>query len=84
MDTFNNFQPEEFLAILNNSNIANNGTGTMSVSVRINCLLTMLHQGDLREFDELSSHKNGTSSAHLNHITEGYNGIFLESTPPLL
>ena len=55
MVTFENYQPEEFLALLNNFRIEINGTGTTSVSGRIKYIRTMLHVESLREFDELAS-----------------------------
>ena len=67
---FNNNQLLEFLAVLKNFSIAINGTGTMSVGGRINCIIVMLRGGALREF-ELSSQNNGTTNAHLKHIVEG-------------
>ena len=50
---FNDGQPDEFLALLNNFKIEIDGTGTTSPPGRINYLLTMLCGQALREFDEI-------------------------------
>ena len=55
MVTFENYQPEEFLALLNNFRIEINGTGTTSFYGRIKYIRTMLNVESLREFDELAS-----------------------------
>ena len=55
MAMFENYQPEEFLALLNNFRIEINGTGTTSFSGRIKYIRTMLNVESLREFDELAS-----------------------------
>ena len=79
MATFENYQPEEFLGLLNNSRIEINGTGTTSVSGTIKYIRTMLHGESLREFDELASQNNGMASYHLKHITDSLLGYI----PPI-
>ena len=74
MSSFEYGQPEDFLALLNNFRIVIDGTGTTSLSGQMNYLSTMLHVEDLREFDQSSSQNNGTTNAHLKHITEGLLG----------
>ena len=75
MATFENGQPEEFLALLKNSKTAINGTGTMSVSGISYYLRTMLHGEALREFDESASQNSGTTNYHLKFIQEGLLGF---------
>ena len=74
ISTFEDGQPEEFLALLNNFRTVIYGTGTMSPSGRINYLRTMLRWEALRELDELASHNNGTTNAYLDHVMEGLLG----------
>ena len=68
MNTFDDGQLEEFLAILNNLNIAIDGTGATTPSCRINDLLTMLHGKALREFYEIQSQNGGSTNNYLKLI----------------
>ena len=79
MVTFENSQPEEFLALLKNFKIAINGIGTTSVTVRIKYLRMIFCGEAIREFDELASQNNGIKNTHLNHITESLLGYL----PPI-
>ena len=54
--------------------IAIDGTGTMTMPVRINYLRKILRGGDLREFNELVIQNNGTTNTHLNITKEGLLG----------
>ena len=69
ISTFEDGQPEEFLALLNNFNIAVDETGTKYPLDIINYLRTILYGGGIREFDELASQNHGTTNAHRKHIT---------------
>ena len=73
ISTFDDDQPEEFLALLRNFKIAIGGTGTTTPTGRIGYLRTMLLGKSLREFDELSLQENNNSN-HIKHITEGLLG----------
>ena len=73
---FNDGQPDEFLALLNNFKIEIDGTGTTSPSGRITCLRNMLCGQALRDFDELISQNNGLTKNHLKIITEVLLGYF--------
>ena len=79
MTTFDNGQPEEFIEILNNFRISIDGTGTTSVTWRINYLHMMLNWKSIIYFDELSSHNTDTINYHLKHIMEGLLGFL----PPI-
>ena len=76
MSTFEDRQPEEFLALLKNFMITIDGTGMMSASGLFNYLRKMLCVKSLREFDKLSGQNSGTTNFHLKHITEGLIGYF--------
>ena len=70
MNTFDDGQPEEFLSLLRNYNIATNGTGTTTPSSWINYLRTMLCGQALREFDKIQSQYGGATNNYLNIIQE--------------
>ena len=70
INTFNDVQPEEFLALLKNFKITIDGTGTSTLSGRISYLHTILRGQRLREFDKLQSHYGGPTNNHLNLIQE--------------
>ena len=76
ISTFKDVQPEEFLALLKNFEIEIDGTGTTSLSGKINYLHTMLLGASLREFDKLSSQNHGATNDHLKHIMDGLLGYF--------
>ena len=69
MPTFKDGQPEEFLALIKNFSIENDGTGMASPPGQIKHLHMMLRGDALREFDEQASKNHGTTNAHLNNIT---------------
>ena len=68
MTTFNDSKPEEFLALLKNFKIVIYGTGTTTLSGRINYLLIILCGQALMEFDKLQSHYGGSTNNHLKLI----------------
>ena len=74
--TFENSQPEEFLALVNNFKTTVDVTGTMSAAGTINYIRTLLSGDTLHEFDELASQNTGTSNAHLKFIQEGLPAFF--------
>ena len=79
ISTFDNGQPEEFLALLRNFKIEIYGTVMDTAAVRINYQRTMLHGTSLREFNGLALAGNSTAN-HLNHTTEG----LIDYPPPLM
>ena len=68
MSTFEDGQPEEFLALLRNFKISIDVTGMTTDSGRVNYLHTMLRGTRLRDFDELALAGNLTNN-HLKHST---------------
>ena len=68
--TFEDFQPEEFPALLRNWKIATDRTGKTSTSGRINYLRTLLCGSSLIEFYELELQANMNNN-HFRIITEG-------------
>ena len=71
MSTFEDIQPEEFLAILKNFKIIIDETGTTILSDWINYLHRILHGKALREFYKLTSQNHGMTNSDCKHITEG-------------
>ena len=69
MYTFNNSQPEEFLALLRNWKITTDGTVTTSPSGMIIYLRTLLCGASLIGYDELALQANMTNN-HFRIITE--------------
>ena len=80
MSTFDDGQPEEFLALLKNSRIEIYGTVITSPSGRINYLSMMLCEQVLRELDELVSQNNGSTNGHLRILQRVYLGISSQLT----
>ena len=71
MKIFENSQPEEIIALLENFKKAISGTGTNTIDGRISYLRTMLWGEVLREFYKLDIKNNRTSNDHLKEIQEG-------------
>ena len=69
VSTFDDGQPEEFLALLRNFKISIGGTVKTTPTVRINYLYKILCGKILRGFYLISLQGNTTNN-HLNHITE--------------
>ena len=79
MSTFDNGQPEKFLAQIRNFKIAIDRTGTTTSTVQINYLRTIIHGKIPRGFDELSLQGN-TTNKQIKHIPGVY---FITPPPPL-
>ena len=71
MNTLDDGQPEEFLSLLRNFNIATDGTGTTTPYSWINYLRAMLRGQALRGFDKLQSQYVDATDNHLKLIQEG-------------
>ena len=65
MNISDNSQPEELLVLPKNSKKAIYGTGTKTITGRINYLCTMWLGEVLDNFDKLANPNNGTSNDHL-------------------
>ena len=81
MKIFQKFQPEYLIALLKDFKKAIDGTGTTTVSGRINYVCTILRREVLREFENMESQKNGTNNTHLKAIQEG---LIIYPPPPQL
>lgn len=70
MNIFENGQPEELIFLLENFKKAIGGTITTTISIRSNCLRTIIYGETLQEFENMTIQNNGTTNTYLEVIQE--------------